>query len=73
MSSVEWFLNETKLDIDANPRLTASQSGNVASATSSLTIASLNRTDEGNYKCVASNSAGTSVSSTEAQLTVNCK
>ena len=73
ISRVEWFFHGKKLDVASNSRLSVSETGDETNATSSLTISNLNRTDEGPYKCVVSNSIQANVSSSEAQLTVNCK
>ena len=72
MPSVDWLFNGSKLEINSNSRFTVSQSGDVTSATSSLTITNLNRTDEGSYTCVISNSVKSNVAAA-AQLTVDCK
>lgn len=71
--SVQWFKDGTQLEPSSSPRVTVTETGNETSATSSLTIINLNRTDEAEYKCVVSNSIQANVSSEEAQLTVNCK
>ena len=72
-ASIEWLFNGSKLDVASNSRLSVSHTGDVTNATSYLTISNVNRTDDGRYKCVASNSIEANVSSAEAQLTVNCK
>ena len=73
-SSVQWFKSDgTPLDPASSSRITITDTGSETSATSSLTITNLNRTDQAKYKCVVSNSIQANVSSAEAQLTVNCK
>jgi len=71
--TVEWFVNDTTKLNPSDPRIQITNTGDVKGVNSSLTIYNLNRTDEGCYKCVVSNSIKANVSSTEAQLTVNCK
>ena len=73
LSSVEWFFAGNKLNVASNSRLSISETGDETNGTSSLTITNLNRTDDGLYKCVVSNSIRANVSSLEAVLTVNCK
>ena len=70
---VEWLANGQKLNINSNSRLSVSQLGDASSATSSLTITNLKRTDEGDFTCVISNTVKSNVFSTALQLTVNCK
>ncbi|KXJ05340.1 Hemicentin-1, partial [Exaiptasia diaphana] len=70
---VEWSANGQKLAINSNSRLTVNESEDSGGVTSSLTITKLNRTDNGNYTCVIGNSVKSNVTSSAAQLTVNCK
>ena len=66
--SVEWTKDDVVLNITADPQLSTTSSGN----TYSLTIQNVHRSDEGQYRCVANNSVG-STTSEAGTLTVHCK
>ena len=66
--SVEWTKDGVVLNITADPQLSTTSSGN----THSLTIQNVHRSDEGQYRCVANNSVG-STASEAGTLTVHCK
>ena len=66
--SVEWTKDGVALNITADPQLTTTSSG----ISHSLTIQNVHRSDEGQYRCVANNSVG-STTSEAGTLTVHCK
>lgn len=68
-----WFRNDTRLDVSSDSRMQIARSANASLTESFLTIANLNRQDEGRYKCQVNNSVGGPATSQEAQLTVNCE
>ena len=61
-----WTIDGSAVNTTANPRISLTANGK------QLTITSVNRTDSGEYRCVASNIVET-VNSTAASLTVQCK
>ena len=61
-----WTIDGSAVNTTANPRISLTANGK------QLTITSVNRTDSGDYRCVASNIVET-VNSTAASLTVQCK
>ena len=65
--NVSWTKDGQQLNITANSRLAASRTNN----NHSLTITDVQRSDAGDYKCVANNSVNTSISSA-AELKVHC-
>ena len=66
--TVNWLKDGAELNNTGDSRITTSNNLD----TWTLNITALNRTDEGNYTCYASNSLENQTSAT-AQLTVNCK
>ena len=66
--TVTWLKDGAEVNSTGDSRITASNNLD----TWTLNITQLNRTDEGNYTCYASNSLENQTSTT-AQLTVNCK
>ena len=66
--TVTWLKDGAEVNSTGDSRITASNNLD----TWTLNISQLNRTDEGNYTCYASNSLENQTSAT-AQLTVNCK
>ena len=76
---ITWRYQNTQL-MDSDPRLsiqsvTVENDNGIFNTTSTLTITSVDRTDAGNYACVASNTLfGTPMSDMQQfMLTVNCK
>ena len=61
-----WTIDGSAVNTTANPRIS------LTGDSKQLTITSVNRTDSGEYRCVASNIVET-VNSTAASLTVQCK
>ena len=70
---VNWIKDGNLINVDADSRKTLVTSGNVTSVVSSLHINNLKNTDNGGYKCTASNTEMKGVESSTAYLTVNCK
>ena len=66
--SIKWTKNNNALNIEADPDLNETSSGN----THSLTIQNVHRSDEGQYRCVASNSIGNTTSNA-GTLSVHCE
>ena len=56
--SIKWTKNNNALNIEADPDLSETLSGN----NHSLTVQNVYRSDEGQYRCVASNSIGNNTS-----------
>ena len=76
---ITWWYQNTQL-MDSDPRLsiqsvTVENNNGFLDTTSTLTISSVNRSDAGNYTCVASSTVfGSPVSDMQQfVLTVNCK
>ena len=76
---ITWWYQNTQL-MDSDPRLsiqsvTVESVNGFLNTTSTLTVPSVNRSDAGNYTCVASNTVfGSPVSDMQQfMLTVNCK
>ena len=76
---ITWWYQNTQL-MDSDPRLsiqsvTEENDNGIFNTTSTLTISSVDRSDAGNYTCVASNTVFGSPASEMQQfmLTVNCK
>ena len=63
---ISWTINGTAINVTANPRINLTADGQ------QLTVTNVNRTDSGEYRCVASNKVG-NVTSMVAKLTVQCK
>ena len=61
-----WTIGGTAVNTPANPRISLS------SDNKQLTITNVNRSDSGQYRCVANNSVGI-VNSNAAALNVQCK
>ena len=61
-----WTIDGSAVNTTANPRIS------ITADRKQLTITSVNRTDSGEYRCVASNIVE-AVNSTAASLTVQCK
>ena len=66
--SIKWTKNNNTFNIEADSDLNETSSGN----THTLTIQNVHRSDEGQYRCVASNSIGNTTSNT-GTLKVHCK
>ena len=66
--SIKWTKNDNTLNIEADPDLNKTSSGN----THTLTIQNVHRSDEGQYRCVASNSIGNTTSNS-GTLSVHCE
>ena len=64
--SLSWTINGTAINVTANPRINLTADGQ------QLTVTNVNRTDSGEFRCVASNKVG-NVTSMAAKLTVQCK
>ena len=64
--SLSWTINGTAINVTADPRINLTADGQ------QLTVTNVNRTDSGEYICLASNKVG-NVTSTAAKLTVQCK
>ena len=76
---ITWWHQNTQL-VDSDPRLsiqsvTVEGDNGIFNTTSTLTVSSVDRSDAGNYTCVASNTVFGSPASEMQQLmlTVNCK
>ena len=76
---IAWWYQNTQL-MDSDPRLsiqsmTVENNNGIFNVTSTLTIPSMDRSDAGNYACVASNTVfGSPMSDVEQfMITVNCK
>ena len=63
---ISWTINGTAINVTANPRINLTANGQ------QLTVTNVNRTDSGEYRCLASNKVG-NVTSMAAKLTVQCK
>ena len=63
---ISWTINGTAINVTANPRINLTADGQ------QLIVTNVNRTDSGEYRCVASNKVG-NVTSMAAKLTVQCK
>ena len=61
--SLSWTINETTINVTANPRISLSE------ASKQLSITNVNRIDRGEYRCLASNKVD-NVSALVATLTV---
>ena len=65
---ISWTINGTAINVTANPsRINLTVDGE------QLTITNVNRTDSGEYRCVASKNKVGNVTSMAAKLTVQCK
>ena len=62
-----WTTGGTPVNTTANPRISFS------SDNKQLTITNVNRSDSGQYRCVANNSIGDAVTSNAVTLDVQCK
>ena len=63
---ISWTINGTAINVTANPRINLTADGQ------QLIVTNVNRTDSGEYRCVASDKVG-NVTSMAAKLTVQCK
>ena len=63
---ISWTINGTAINVTTNPRINLTGDGQ------QLTVTNVNRTDSGEYRCVASNKVG-NVTSMAVKLTVQCK
>jgi len=71
-ANVRWLKGGVPLTIDGS-RMETLHPWSYRSSVATLTINNINRTDEGNYACQASNGIGSSVTSSTAFLNVDCK
>jgi len=71
-ANVTWLKNGAPLTIDAS-RMDTAHPWSYRSSVATLTINNVNRTDEGNYACQASNDIENNVNSSTAFLRVDCK
>ena len=67
--SIDWTKDNVTLNITADPHLSQSNSGKVHS----LEIRNVNRSDKGQYRCVANNNSIGSATSLAGTLSVHCK